>query len=352
MSKYTLKKLDAYFKSKDFSISRVFCDNERVLFMTLKSENLFEEVLVSLDEKFKISKDSIDINVDCIDIKLSQTPFKDEEKEDKKLYDEMENSEMMDDEQRIKEGLALSNYKTIDINDNFEKEDETYKQYLSQLEKFKECVKNLKYKFGIITFNCVSYIQRNNSIIHYLIKDKTNYIPIENINFVISVDLENLIESMDTFCEDIIKLYKNFYKILSDAHKKQISALECQINSLTDIPVLLKSKNEKLIEMSSYMDKTSEMLALLYQQEVKTKKLFAENENFVPKNPKEEKLKEDKTGKLYREIETIKKKKEKAQLVLQNLKKMYNHDLISFDYNIFKSVHLFDNFAEKVKKIK
>ena len=352
MSKFTLKKLDVFLRSKELIISRIFCDSDKVLFMTLKSENLFEEVLIYFDDKFKISKENLDIQVDCIDVKLSQNVQKESETNSKASYDELEDTKMLDDQQTIKDGLSMDNYKTIDINESFETEDETYKQYISQLEKFKECVKNLKYKFGIIRFNCVSFIQRNNSICHYLIKDKTSYIPVDNINFVISVDIENLIESIETFTEDIIKLYKNFYKILSDAHKKQIAALECQINSLTNIPVLLKSKNEKLNEMSNIMDKTSEALALLYQQEVKNKKLLHENEITVPKNPKEERLKEEKSAKLFRDIELLKKKKEKAQLVLHNLKKMYNHDLISFDYNIFKSVHLFDNFAEKVKKIK
>lgn len=349
--KYTLRKLEQYLKTKDFVINRVFHNNKRVLFMTIKNDNLFEDVLVQFDEKFVITLDSIDIRASIIEVK-SGSPIN---TQDTALFlpsglGEMNSSEMVDDGQRIKEGLTLTNYKSIDIT-SADSIDPVVKQYVSQLEKFKECVKNLRYKFGILTFNNIFFIQRNNAVTYYSIKDKNNYIPVEKINFIVSIDIENLFESIDTFVDDVIKLYKNFYKILSEAHKKQILALECQINTLTDVPLLLKSKNIKLTETSECIDQTSEMLNLICQDEIRIKKLLSDNDDMNCKNPKDEKIKEQTRDRLYNELDRIRTRKDKAQQLLLNLKGMYNNDLISFDYNIFKSVHLFEHFAEKVKKV-
>lgn len=349
--KYTLRKLEQYLKTKDFAINRVFHNNKRVLFMTIKNDNLFEDVLVQFDEKFLITLDSIDIKTTLIEVKQgSSLNVQELALMMPNNLGEMASSEMVDDGQRIKEGLTLSNYKSIDINST-ETIDPLVKQFVSQLEKFKECVKNLKYKFGIITYNNIYFIQRNNSVTYYIIKDKNNYIPIEKLNFIVSIDIENLFESIDTFVDDVIKLYKNFYKILSEAHKKQILALECQINTLSDVPVLLKTKNIKLTETSECIDQTSSMLNIICQEEIKVKRMLQDNEDMICKNPKDEKLKEDSRERLYTELDKIRGRKDKAQKLLLNLKGMYNNDLISFDYNIFKSVHLFEHFAEKVKKV-
>lgn len=349
--KYTLRKLESYLKSKDFNINRVFYYQNKVLFMTIRNENLFEEILLNFDEKFSISVDNIDIKTTSIEIKPFKSSFNVEDDKEINIIDEMDSNDLIDDDQRIKEGLSLENYRGIDIENTESVLDSTYKQYMSQLEKFRECVKNIKYKFGIVTYNYLSYIQRNNTIVHYLIKDKQNYIPVEKINFLVSIDIENLFECIDTFVEDVFKMYKNFYKILSDAHKKQITALECQINTLTDIPVLLRGKNDKLNDMERCIDQTSDMITQIYQDEIRMKKIFSENEELSCKTQKEEKIKDYNTDKLYKELEKIKNKKLRLQGVLENLKNMYNHDLITFDYNIFKSVHLFESFAEKVKKI-
>jgi hypothetical protein len=349
--KFTLRKLEQYLKTKDFVINRVFHNNKRILFMTIKNDNLFEDVLVQFDDKFVISVDNIDIKTTAIEVK-SGSPINTEELAIALPTNlvELNSSDMVDDGQRIKEGLTISNYKTIDIN-SAESLDPVVKQYVSQLEKFKECVKNLRYKFGILTYNNIYFIQRNNAVTYYSIRDKNNYIPVENINFIVSIDIENLFESIDTFVDDVIKLYKNFYKILSEAHKKQILALECQINTLTDVPRLLKTKNIKLTETSLCIDQTSNMLNVICQDEIRIKKLLTDNEETICKNAKDEKIKEQTRERLYNELDKSRAKKNKAQQLLLNLKGMYNNDLISFDYNIFKSVHLFEHFAEKVKNV-
>jgi hypothetical protein len=350
--KYTLRKLESYLKSKDFNITRVFHDDKRVLFMTVKNENLFEEVLLLFDNKFSILVENIDIKTNAIEVRYckqdSSLPSEEHILFNDKL-EEVKSDEMIDDEQKIKEGLSMHNYKTIDIDSDVL--DQTQSQYISQLEKFRECVKNLKYKFGILSYNYIYFIQRNNSVSHYGIKHKHNFLSNDKPNFVVSIDIENLFESIETFVEDVMKLYKNFYQILSNAHRKQISALECQINTLTDVPVLLKEKNKKLNEMSLCIDDTSNILTTIYKEEIRLKKLFQEIDQVVCKNPSEEKQKDQALGKLQRELEQIRNKKERTQTILKNLKTMYNAELISFDYNIFKSVHLFEHFAEKVKKV-
>jgi len=349
--KITLRKLEQFFKSKDFVINRIFHDGKKVLFMTIKNDNLHEDVLVNFDEKFTIYFEDIDIKANIIEVRKgsSTVPINEEHSLSSKGLDELSSSELVDDGQRIKEGLTMTNYKSISI--STETADATTKQYLSQLEKFKECVKNLKYKFGILSFNCIYLIQRNNNVVYYNIRDKNAYLPLERINFIISIDIENIFESIDTFVEDVMKVYKNFYNILSDAHRKQILALECQISTLTNVPLLLKEKNKKLIETSECIEQTSQMLTLICNNEIKTKKMLTDNEDVICKNPKDERMKEQTRDRLYNELDKIRVKKDKAQKLLVSLKNMYNHDLISFDYNIFKSVHLFEHFAGKVKNV-
>jgi hypothetical protein len=103
--------------------------------------------------------------------------------------------------------------------------------------------------------------------------------------------------------------------------------------------------------MSVYIDETSEILTTIYKEDIRVKKLYKETEDIVCRNVAEEKQKDASLGKLYKTLQQIKEKKEKTQTILKNLKTMYNAELISFDYNIFKSVHLFEHFSDKVKKV-
>ena len=348
----SLQKFQTFLSNHNIFIKHVVCDKDSLIFMIVFSEELQEHMIVTINEEYKMKREDIDINVDTISV-FPFSLYAEEEKKDVNMY--MSTSKfddnMTDDTQIIKDGLSINNYKEIVIAKESTTDRSQYVQNTNQLEKFKECVKNLRYKLSIFSQDYISFIDRKNDIRNYIIKNRENYLPIENVVLCICIDLENLFECIDNFVEDSIKLYSSFYGILDNAHGKQIMALDSQLKLISDIPKQISVKKNDLSKIQGNLNKILSSLLGLYKEEMKITKLRDMEDRKRLIDSKLQKQKEINIDKYNRELQRIKEQKSKYQNHLASIRKNYHSHLLSFDYNVYKGLQLFNSMSENMKKV-
>ena len=112
-----------------------------------------------------------------------------------------------------------------DINTNDEK---ILKDIFRQLNRFKFCVQNLKYKLVIIYKNYISAIKRDDSIECYYI----NNFPLKNErNLYVSIDLKSLYEKIDIVYIDVKTIKESIFKILNQNQIKHNKILNSMLNN-------------------------------------------------------------------------------------------------------------------------
>lgn len=349
----TLQKFQHFLLNKKITIRHIVCEKENIIFLIAFNENLHEYMIITLNKNYKMFKKDIDIKVDVISVDPYISSTSNTENLGKNLdfsVSEIDEN-MKDDSQMIKDGLSFANYKEITIpkESNFDKSQ--YSQYSQQLEKFKECVKNIRYKFAIFSQDYITMLDRTNNIYNYVIRVKEHYIPVKNIVLCICVDIENLFENIDTLIEDSIKLYSSFYNILNEAHKKQILALDAQIKLIVDVPNQISQKKNDLSKVQIYLNTTLENLSKLYKEESKLVKIKEFEERKRAIEQKDTRQKDLSISKIDTELSKIIEQKEKQQEILSNIRMTYHQQLLSFDYNVFKGLQLFHSMTENIKKV-
>jgi hypothetical protein len=348
----SLQKFQTFLSNHNIFIKHVVCDKDSLIFMIVFSEELQEHMIVTINDEYKMKKEDIDINVDTISV-FPFSLYEEEEKKDINMYMSKTkfDDNMTDDTQIIKDGLSMNNYKEIVIAKESTTDRSQYIQNTNQLDKFKECVKNLKYKLSIFSQDYISFIDRKNDIKNYIIKNRENYLPIENVVLCICIDLENLFECIDNFVEDSIKLYSSFYGILDTAHGKQIMALDSQLKLISDIPKQISVKKNDLSKIQTNLNKILSSLLALYKDEMKIIKLRDMEERKRTIEANLQKQKEISIDKYNKELQKIKEQKNKYQNHLSSIRKNYHSHLLSFDYNVYKGLQLFNSMSENMKKV-
>ena len=347
----SLQKFQSFISNKNIFIKHIALEKDVISFIIAFNEELQEYIIITLNDEYRLSKQDIDINADIFAV----TPYNHKEVEEIRKEDYYINSkinpELMDDSQIIKDGISLSNYKEIVISKESTTDKTQYIQNTNQLEKFKECVKNIKYKLALFSQDYISFIDRSNDIKNYIIKNRENYLPVENIVLCICIDLQNLFENIDTFVEDSIKLYSSFYNILNLAHDKQIVALDSQVKLITDVPKQILMKKKDIEKIKLQLNTILENIYKLYKEEMKFIKLKQLEEMKRIKDVKDERVRDANVDKYTRELYKIQETKHKLQNNLSTIRKNYHYQLISFDYNVYKGLNLFKSMTDNMKKV-
>jgi len=347
----SLQKFQSFISNKNIFIKHIALERDVISFIIAFNEELQEYVIITLSDDYKLSRQDIDINADI----FSVIPYNHKEVEEIRKEDYYINSkinpELLDDSQIIKDGISLSNYKEIVIAKESTTDKSQYIQNTNQLEKFKECVKNIKYKLALFSQDYISFIDRSNDIKNYIIKNRENYLPVENIVLCICIDLQNLFEHIDTFVEDSIKLYSSFYNILNVAHEKQIIALDSQVKMITDVPKQILIKKREIEKIKTQLNLILDNLYKLYKEEMRFTKLRQLEEMKRIKDIKDERLRDANIDKYSRELYKIQENKHKLQNNLSTIRKNYHYQLISFDYNVYKGLNLFKSMTDNMKKV-
>ena len=129
---------------------------------------------------------------------------------------------------------------------------------VEQLNRLKLCVKNLKYKIGIICNKFLCYIHRDGEEIYsYVIEDY----PVKDDNFklYITIDLENFYQKIDSIGDDVKSIRNGIFDILNRNQLKMTQNLRTVIengSSVNSYSEILYNKKNRYGNYISRLEKS------------------------------------------------------------------------------------------------
>lgn len=355
---YSIRKLKEYFELKKFYIIQQYIIEDIIVFIKVYSEQIGESILIYFPSKYKVPKDTTNtlatIELDPLEINYKEINIEEEEKDDS-VYNEIQID-------GIKDSNGYNMYKPLDLsNINEMKLKKIIYRYNKQLENFKNCVLNIPYKFSIVNEFLMCNINRHNEIENYIIRNgkgmikniidtKTdNVISIEH-ELSILIDLPNFYNKLSDIQNDIIKLYKNFYHMLTMAHTKQTATAESKFkNYQAMISKMVSTYNDKnkFLDILSGLNVTLEKN--LNQETQILQKIDIIKEKEIDSSMIADRDKNLRLSKQEQDLIKIRDVKKKTMRLLQEVKSQYHNWLLKYDYVISQCVKDLKNIEDNIR---
>lgn len=258
-----------------------------------------------------------------------------------KNYDEIE-LELSPDNgkyKNLKDRLEEKYNYPISLKDINKNDTQDIKDIFRQLRRLKFCVKNIKYKLGIIYKNYLCCIRRDNTFECYMIVEQIN----SSKNLLITLDLETLYSKLNNISNDIKTIKDGIYKVLNKNHlrhsKNLKNILEKHINILndTDDIYLKKEKYSNYItNLEILLDNTETSRKIILNKIAKINQKYSdpslkglhidiEKSHFISKQEEELNKIDNVKNDIIMNINTLKDKREQLYL---------NTDMILFDNSV------------------
>jgi hypothetical protein len=349
MTTLSINKLEKLLSAKHLVMVKFFVIEDRCSYIQILSTINAETFLLYIPSRFDIEIDKHMFSsgraykMDYIELNenedipsnyagnMEQTELED-------VYDEIDGVEnKINSDANVEEQLE-DKYKHSIVLQNEDKNKKNLMSILRQLKRFRLCVQNIKYKLVFFYKKYMCCIKRDDTIECYVIKN----FPIENdINILVSIDLENFYTNVDTLMEDIRTVSSSIYKVINKnqkRHVKNILKMLEQHAGILQISQNVDSQKEKYDEFINQFETMLETLQIAKNKILKNIESIEDKysstdgiQNDIQKTHQISKLekelgnissmKED----IFTNIETIKNKRDKL---------MIRSDIILFDNNI------------------
>jgi hypothetical protein len=346
LKKYTIEKL-IEFISKDNKPIQLYSEDGLYKFIEIMSEDIGEKILIYIPSKYPILNSVKYPSLQLTSISEEET-FKHPSSKQLREYSEIKLDNETIEEQLLDKDEAdrLVGYQDIDIDDK-----EKIKMFIqishSQLERFSLCTKRIKYKFGIVSKQVLSIINRHNDINHFLITDELKF-KSENVSkmnendreLCVIVDLESYYNKISSFSSDIRKIYVNLYTILNKVHSKELSELNNKLSLFNPLVSEAINKYKKHQDYLAILNKTTNKISLI------NKKIKEVDEN-IPKvkynDTSNEASKSFQLEKLTKEGENLRVIRSKSIKLYTDIKNTYNNGMLNFDSALMNSLLSLDD---------
>ena len=224
---HSFSKLETLIGSYGFQVKTVFTIDEYIVYMEILSTKDTNSFLLYIPSKFNIKPEKGDnvYKLKYIDIetpenivdKYAEDPDKNEIKND---YEEVNIETQNTDD--LEHSLNENYNRDILLKDINKNDKDILKDIFRQLNRFKFCVQNIKYKMSILYKNYLCSIKRDDTIECYYIK---NFPTQKSRRFYISTDLKSMYESIDNVMNDVKTVKDSIYKILNQNQVKHTKVL-------------------------------------------------------------------------------------------------------------------------------
>ncbi len=340
---YNLVYLRDFLSKKGYHINKVFIVDNLICFLILFVESIGEHIFVYVPSKYKIEFDkekNTDIPAyELIPYQLEDSDLLHHQNNIKEYYGEINNEELRD-EASYTNSLQKDNYKAINI--EFEKESDTKRELIrfsKLLEKIKNCTSHTSYKFLVLTDKILCMIDRRNDVDCFIISDGKNLVNNSHELYVM-IDLEKFYTKIDQIGPDVILLYKHFYNILNTTHTKMTALAESKIKTYQNLTQkAIKEYNQKH-KLLTLIESLTKSLEKTLGQEKKLSDLFEkvkEEKDRINSVSKDTELSFRYT-KLEKDLQNIREIRTKINSKLKELKDIYHHFLLDYDYAIYNCV--------------
>jgi hypothetical protein len=278
----SLNKLEKLLGESGLIINKIFVIDGLCIYLEILSSSNADIFLLYIPSRYDIKADNRndiykikniefnDVNdIDNIDIVKEYG----EEVDDKDIgnsYKEININNENNTEENIVKTLEDNYKKPILLNDSKKNDKKDIKDIIRQINRFKYCTQNIKYKIAIKYKNYISCIRRDDSIDCYMIK---NYRGNPKYKLLIIVDLETYYTNMSSIVSDINTIQDGLYKIINDNHDTHLNTFIKLLKEEKDILNIIQDVHKKKQEYSEYIQKLEKMLENINETE---KKIFKE----------------------------------------------------------------------------
>ena len=249
---HSFSKLETLIGSYGFQVKTVFTIDEYIVYMEILSTKDTNSFLLYIPSKFNIKPEKGDnvYKLKYIDIetpenivdKYAEDPDKNEIKND---YEEVNIETQNTDD--LEHSLNENYNRDILLKDINKNDKDILKDIFRQLNRFKFCVQNIKYKMSILYKNYLCSIKRDDTIECYYIK---NFPTQKSRRFYISTDLKSMYESIDNVMNDVKTVKDSIYKILNQNQVKHTKVL----NNMLENKEKLLSYSDLICKKKEYFE--------------------------------------------------------------------------------------------------
>jgi hypothetical protein len=360
---YTLRNLKEFLASKKYYIKSQFIIDDVIIFIKIHAELIGEDIFVYFPSKYNIPVDRDIIYYEIVPYELTDKDLLSINNIDKNDEIKENYSEVQIDDIKDLDSFTDKNYKAIDIDSNYENIiRKKMVKYTNQLNKFKNCTAKIKYKFVILTDDTLSIINRYNETENYLIKNgkgivkniidsKTDTICNINHELYILIDLISFYEKINQIPEDIIKLYRNFYSILSKGHLKQTALAENRFKNyqyMISKMVNLYNQKSKYLELISSLAFSLEK-SIHSENQLIQKLGISENKDTTTSSMTADAKRSFKLSKNEQELQKTREVKTKTSNLLREVKVIYHSFILTFDSSITEITSNLKNIEIDIK---
>jgi hypothetical protein len=188
----------------------------------------------------------------------------------KNTYDEIDINNAHENDEDLEKSLNENYNREIFLRDLNREDKESLKDIFRQLNRFKFCVQNIKYKLIILYKNFISAIKRDDTVECYYIN---NFNSNSERKLYITIDLKSFYEKVSSVRTDIKIVKDSIFKILNQNHIKHSKLL----NNMLDNKVKLIYCSELVYKKKEYYEQyISELETLLGKLEENETKLLKE----------------------------------------------------------------------------
>ena len=272
------------FKKGLFPKKKYVIDNSCVYIEVLCVSNS-EIILVYIPSKYdiKVEKGDDVYDIKYLDISVEGSIPNDYAIEPdnfdlEQVYEQIDINENIDLDNKNIETKLKENYKhPISLKDMNKNQITELKNSFRQLERFKFCIKGLKYKLAICYKNYICCIRRDDTFEGFAIKD---YLSNEYKKLNVIIDLETLYSSKEPIDNDILTLKDGIYKILNKNQIKHSKILQKMLEEKKDI---LKKSEIIYLKKEKYFNYQKKLRNML-EQIIDSEKQIIEKIYFIKQN--------------------------------------------------------------------
>lgn len=256
----SLDRLKELFESKGFVVNNLFTKDGFYKFVEIVNFKNAISTVVLISDKHKISAENVKHEYSLVKKDIVDTGER--FSNDANIRSSYQEIDHITRALETEENLTELYDKPISIKGEENRAKEKFLGTMSQLKRFRLCVRNIPYKFILFDDDCVCLLNENSDIESYYISEYKH----KKRKIFVTITLENFYEATDIE-KDISKIIEQFYDILNSNQKVETMKIQSMIDAKRNV-----------------VNQSSRILDMKKKLFDKIKKLQAQHADIVEKN--------------------------------------------------------------------
>ena len=346
----SIAKLEKLFASSGFFAIKYYTIGGVCVYIELKSKSFPDTFMIYVPSKYEI-----EITVGKNIYKIQEIDINDENQENQEIvennYTELDillsprNNKREDLSKKLEEP-----YNKNIVLDNFSSDyKDEIKDLYSQLNRLKNCIKNINYNIGILYKNYIAAI-RHEEIEIYFIK---SYKGEDKRKFVVVADLELFYTKTENIYSDIEKIRSGIYTVLNKNERRHEKMIRKMIEQQTNWDLLMKNANDKKKYYEAHIENFEKLFQdIISSENYKIDQLNEVDEKYNLKESLQSDIeKSHLKNKLENELNEIIVTKKEIMKNLVNLRNELENIILSKDKILFDNIIMLNSLTKNIENL-